>query len=175
MCVMAEPRALYGMCSKEDTYAAHEMCTDLSMMMYLRSSLAAVDSPWMVNVFSFIRPAKLRSSQGMYSASQGMYSAGHVGARETSALIDAGRTPERRVGPSTGRPGMARGFLPDDSRTKFGVGDSYHVVRSERGVFAVWDGLARNEVRRLPAQAGGPREGSGPKRPIQLFSFCFWV
>ena len=37
-----------------------------------------------------------------------------------------------------------------------------HVMGSERGVLTAWGGLAGNEVRRFPAQAGGPREGSGP-------------
>ena len=97
-CVMAEPRALYGMCWKADTCAARETCTDLSMMVYLRSSLAAVDSPRMVNVFSSLRPVKLRSSQGMYSA-------GHVSARGTMAFIDAGRTPERACGTLDRLPG----------------------------------------------------------------------
>ena len=126
-CVMAEPGALYGMCSKADTYAARETCTDLSMMMYLRSSLAAVDSPRMVNVFSSLRPAKLRSSQGMYSV-------GHVGARGPSALIDAGRTPERPCGTLDRSP---RGVLQDDSRANFRVGDSCHLVGSERNIAAV--------------------------------------
>ncbi len=95
---MAEPRALYGMCSKADTYAARETCMDLFMVMYLRSSLAAVDSPRMVNVFSSLRPARLRSSQGMYSV-------GHVGACGTNALIGAGRTPERACGTLDRSPG----------------------------------------------------------------------
>ena len=34
-CVMAEPRALYGMCSKADTYAARETYMDLSMAVYV--------------------------------------------------------------------------------------------------------------------------------------------
>ena len=57
---------------------------------------------------------------------------------------------------------VARGFLQDDSRANFGVGDSCHLVGSECNVATVWGGLAGNEVRRFPAQAGGPREGSGP-------------
>ena len=59
---------------------------------------------------------------------------------------------------------VARGFLQDDSRANFGVGDSCHLVGSECNIAAVWGGLAGNEVRRFPAQAGGPREGSGPIR-----------
>ena len=104
---MAEPHALYGMCSKADTYAGFihgETCIDLSMAMYLRPSLAAVDSPRMVNVFSFLRPAKLQSSQGMYSA-------GHVGAHGTSALIDAGRTPEQACGTLDRSPGGFYGMI----------------------------------------------------------------
>ena len=101
---MAEPRALYGMCSKADTYAARETCMDLSMAMYLRTSLAAVDSPRIVNVFSSLRPARLRSSQGMYSA-------GHVGTRGTSALIDAGRTLERACGTLDRLPGGFCGMI----------------------------------------------------------------
>jgi len=62
------------------------------------------------------------------------------------------------------QPVAARGFLQDDSCANFGVGDSCHVVGSEQNMFAVWDGLAGNEVRRFPAKAGGPREGSGPIR-----------
>ena len=124
---MAEPRALYGMCSKADTYAAHETCMDLSMVMY-RSSLAAADSPRMVNVFSSPQPAKLRSSRGLYSA-------GHVGTRGVGAFIGAGRTPEWACG-TLGR-GAARGVLRDDSRANFGVGDSCHVVESERSIAAV--------------------------------------
>ena len=137
---MAEPRALYGMCLKADTYAARETCMDLSMAMYFRSSLAMVDSvvamvdcnagnhhPWMVNVFSSLRPARLRSSQGMYSA-------GHIGACGTNALIGAGQTPERACGTLDRSPG---GFLQDDSRANFGVGDSCHLVGSERNIAAV--------------------------------------
>ena len=62
----------------------------------------------------------------------------------------------------TGRPGTARGFLQDNSRANFSVGDSCHVVGSERNISTVWDGLAGNEVRRFPAKVGGLREGSGP-------------
>ena len=57
---------------------------------------------------------------------------------------------------------LARGFLQVDSRNNFGVDDSCHLVGSERNIAAVWGGLAGNEVRRFPAQADGPREGSGP-------------
>ena len=35
-------------------------------------------------------------------------------------------------------------------------------MESERNIPTVWDGLAGNEVRRFPAQAGRPHEGSGP-------------
>ena len=35
---MAEPRALYGMCLKADTYAAREACMVLSITMYLAGS-----------------------------------------------------------------------------------------------------------------------------------------
>ena len=103
-CVMAEPRALYGMCSKADTYAARDTCMDLSITMYLRPSRAAADSPRMVNVFSSRRPAKLRSSRGMYSA-------GHVGARGASALIDVGQTPERACGTLDRSPRHSPGFF----------------------------------------------------------------
>ena len=91
-----------------------------------------------------------------------MYSASHVGARGMSVLIDAGRTPERVCGTLDRSPGHGPGGLQDDSHANFSVGDSCHVVGSEQGAFAVWDGLAGNEVRRFPAQDGGPREGSGP-------------
>jgi len=106
-CVMAEPRALYRMCSKADTYAARETCMDLSITMYLRPLLAAADSPWMVNIFSSLRPAKLRSGRGV------LCSAGRVGACGVGALIGAGRTPEwacRTLGRSLGRsPGVFAG------------------------------------------------------------------
>ena len=75
-CVMAEQRALYGMRSKADMYAARETYMDLSITMYLRPSLAAADSPRMVNVFSSLRPAKLRSSRRM------LYSAGPLARAE---------------------------------------------------------------------------------------------
>ena len=88
---MAEPRALYRMCSKADTYAARETCMDLSITSYLRPSLAAADSPRMVNVFLSLRPAKLRLSRGMYSA-------GKVSVRRAGALIGAGRAPDRACG-----------------------------------------------------------------------------
>ena len=58
----------------------------------------------MVNVFSSLRPAKLRSNQGMYSA-------GHVGARGTSALIGAGRMPERACGTLDRLPGGFCGMI----------------------------------------------------------------
>ena len=77
---MADPRLM------------RETCMDLSITMYLWPSLAAADSPRMVNVFPSLRPAKLRSSRGM------LYSAGHVGARGASALISAGLTSERACG-----------------------------------------------------------------------------
>ena len=95
-CVMAEPHTLYGMCSKADTYAARETCMDLSITMYLRPSLAAADSPRMVNVFSSPRPAKLRSSRGMYSV-------GRIGARIDRRWSDA------RVGVRDPRPGRSPG------------------------------------------------------------------
>ena len=123
---MSEPRALYGMCSKADTYAARETCMDLSMAMYLRPSLAAADSPRMVNVFSSLRPAKLRSSRGIT-----------MRAALAHALIGTGRTPKwacRILGRS---PGQARGFLQDESRANFGVGDLCHVVGSERNIAVV--------------------------------------
>ena len=102
---MAEPRTLYRMCSKVDTYAARETCMDLSITMYLRPSLAAADSPRMVNVFSSLRPAKLRSSRGM------LYSAGHVGACGVGAFIGAGRMPDRACGTLGRLPGQGRGFF----------------------------------------------------------------
>ena len=67
-----------------------------------------------------------------------------------------------RAGMRDPRPVTAGRFLQDDSRANFSVGDSCHVVGSERNMFTVWDGLARNEVRWFPVQAGRPREGSGP-------------
>ena len=76
---MADPRVLC------------ETCMDLAITSYLQPSLAAADSPRMVNVFSSLRPAKLQSSRGM------LYSAGH-GARGAGTLIGAGRTPERACG-----------------------------------------------------------------------------
>ena len=91
-----------------------------------------------------------------------LYSAGHVGTRGASALISAGRTPKRACGTLGRSSGHARGFLQNDSRAKFGVGDSCHVVGSERNIFAAWDDLAGNEVVRFPAKVSGPREGSGP-------------
>ena len=103
-CVMAEPRALYGMCLKADTYAARETCMDLSITMYLRPSLAA-DSPRMVNVFSSLWPAKLRSSRGM------LYSVGHVGACGAGALIGTGRTPEQACGTLGRSPGHGPGVF----------------------------------------------------------------
>ena len=81
--VMAEPHALYRMCSKADTYAACETCMDLPITMYLWPSLAAADSPRMVNVFSSLRPAKLRSRRGVW------YSAGRVGGRVDRRWSDA--------------------------------------------------------------------------------------
>ena len=130
------------------TYAARETCMDLSMAMYLRSSLAAVDSPRIVNIFSSLQPADLRSSQGLYSAS-------HVGARGTNALISAGRTPERACGTLDRLP---RGFcrmicVPIPVWV-------IHVISWDwSAILPVWGGLARNEVRRFPAQAGEPCEG----------------
>ena len=47
---------------------------------------------------------------------------------------------------------------------EFGVGDSYHVVRSERDIFVASGHLAGNGVLRLPAIAAVPRRGSGPIR-----------
>jgi len=90
---MADPRVL------------HETCMDLSITMYLRPSLAAADSPQMVNVYSSLRPAKLRSSRGM------LHSAGHVGARGASSLISAGRTPERACGNLGWSPGHGPGVF----------------------------------------------------------------
>ena len=75
-----------------DPCVLRETCMDLSITMYLRPSLAAADSRRMVNIFSSLRPVKLRSSRGM------LYSAGHIGARRAGALIGAGQTPERACG-----------------------------------------------------------------------------
>jgi len=55
-------------------------------------------------------------------------------ARGAGALI--GR-PSGHAGPSAGRQGTARGVLQDNSRANFGVGDSWHVVGSERSIAAV--------------------------------------
>ena len=77
-------------------------------------------------------------------------------------MIGAGWRPEGHAGPSAGRQVTARGFLGDYLRANFSVGDSCHVVGSERNIPAVWDGLAGNEVRRFPSKVGRPREGSGP-------------
>ena len=104
-CVMAEPRALYGMCSKADTYAARETCMDLPITMYLWPSLAAADSPRMVNVFSSLRPAKLRSSRGV------LYSVGRVGTRGAGVLIGTGRTPKRACGTLGRSPGHGLGVF----------------------------------------------------------------
>ena len=79
-----------------------------------------------------------------------------------AALIGAGRRPSGHAGPSAGRQGTARGFLQDDSRANFGVGDSCHVVGSERNMFTVWDDLAGNEVRRFPAKVSESCERLGP-------------
>ena len=88
-----------------DLRVLRETCMDLSITMCLRPSLAAADSPRMVNVFSSLRPAKLRSSRGM------LYSAGHVGARGASALISTGRTPERACGTLGQSPGHGPGVF----------------------------------------------------------------
>ena len=114
-CVMAEPCALYGMCSKADTYAARETYMDLSIMMYLQPLLAAADSPRMVNIFSSLLPAKLRSSRGMYSA-------GYIGARGASALIDTGRTPERACGTLNRSPGHGLGVFAGRFACQFQCG-----------------------------------------------------
>ena len=79
--------------------------------------------------------------------------------RARNKCIDR-RWSDARAGLQDPQP-LARGVLQDDSRANFGVGDSCHLVGSERNIAAVWVGLAGNEVRRFPAQAGGPREGSG--------------
>ena len=44
------------------------------------------------------------------------------------------------------------------------MGDSYHVVGSERDIFAVWGHLAGSGMLLLPAITAGPRRGSGPIR-----------
>ena len=106
-CVMAELCALYGMCSKADMYATHETCMDLSITMYLRPSLATADSPRMVNVFSSLRPAKLRSSRGMYTV-------GRVGARIdrcwSGTRIVLQKTPGRALATGRGSRMPARAF-----------------------------------------------------------------
>ena len=60
------------------------------------------------------------------------------------------------------QPVAARGFLQDDSCANFDVGDSCHSWVWRAILLLFGGGLARNDVRRFPAQAGGPREGSGP-------------
>ena len=76
-----------------------------------------------------------------------------------SALV--GR-PSWQSGPSASHQGTALSFLQDDSCANFTVGDSCHVMGSERNIFAVWDDLAGNGVLQLPAKFSGPHEGSGP-------------
>ena len=78
---------------------------DLSITMYFRPSLAAADSPWMVNVFSSLRPAKLQSGRGV------LCSVGRVGARRAGALIGAGQTPERACGTLGRSPGRGPGVF----------------------------------------------------------------
>ena len=104
-CIMAEPRALYNMCSKADTYTARETCMELSITMYLRPSLVVADSPRMWNVFSSRRPAKLRSSWGVLD------SVGHVGVHGAGSLIGAGRMPERACGTLGRSPGHSPGVF----------------------------------------------------------------
>ena len=68
-------------------------------------------------------------------ASQAAIEPGHVQCRpHWHALV--GR-PSGRAGLSAGRQGMAQGFLQDDLRANFGVGNSCHVVGSEWNIAAV--------------------------------------
>jgi len=47
---------------------------------------------------------------------------------------------------------------------EFGVGDSYHVVRSGQDIFVAWEHLAGSGMWLLPAIAAGPCRWSGPIR-----------
>ena len=97
------------------------------------------------------------------------------------ALIGTGRTPERACGTLGRSPGHGPGVLQDDSRANFSVGNSCHVVGSERNMFAVWDDLAGNEVRWFLAKVSGPKlaghvRGRGQsERPMQVMMYRFGV
>jgi len=132
-CVMAEPRALYRMCSKADSYAARETCMDLSITMYLRPSLEAADSPRMVNVFLSLRPAKLRSSRGVLCG-VGRVDARGAGARGAGALIGASHAPEQACGTLGRSPGHGLGVFAGRFACRFRCGRFV----SCRGVGAVY-------------------------------------
>ena len=127
---------------------------DLSITMYLRPSLAAADSPRMVNVFSFQRPAKLRSSREIYSA-------GHAGTRGAGALIGAGRTPEWACGTLGRSPGRSSGVFAGRFACHFRYGRfvSCHGVGAEYCRCLRWPCRKRSEA--VSGQSD-PREGSGP-------------
>ena len=63
------------------------------------------------------------------------------------------------------RPGGSCKAIHD---VEFSVGDSYHVVSSERDDSTAWGHLARSEMLLLPAIAAGPHGGPGPIRAPSL-------
>ena len=83
------------------------------------------------------------------------------GAHGAGTLTSAGRAPEQAWGPSDGVGVRPRGSCKAIHDAEFGVGDSYHVVGSERDNSTAQRRLAGNGMLWFPAIAAEPRSGSG--------------
>ena len=101
-------------------------------------------------------------------AAIGQRQLGPRGAHGTGALASAGRGSRAGVRDRRCPRPIIRAWPGDSCRVihgaEFGVGDSYHVVRSEQDIFTARGHLAGNRMLRFPAFAAGPHRGSGPIR-----------
>ena len=94
-----------------------------------------------------------------------LYSSGHVAHMDRGALASTGRGACAGPTPlSASHQGMARGFVQGDSWHGYGVGNSYHVMGSERDDSTVHGQLAGNGMLRFLAITAEPCRGSGPIR-----------
>ena len=90
-----------------------------------------------------------------------LYSLGHFGAHGAGTLASAGRG--RPIGrlrltlPSAGHQARPGGSSKAIHGAEFGVGDSYHVMRTELDIFVALGHLAGNGMLQFPAIAAGPR------------------
>ena len=150
---MADPRVL------------HETCMDFLLTLYHRSSLAATGVPHRRRMCSRL------SGQRSCIPAEACVQSGSLRPRDASrskhysALIGGARGGMRDQCRS--RPvirARLRGSCKAIHDVEFGVGDSYHVVRSERDIFTARGHIAGSAMKQFPAITAGRHGGPGPIR-----------